>query len=253
MKSNRIMWLVVVLVVSATMAVTFGTLDSNGQENSACPQAQSTPTPPTNPFGDMNKYPTVDYDAPEVATAPEHEERLIKNKRYDRSFPVMKDPSPDDVAVGGIDEDTPVPPAIPFAESKLVVVGEIVSSKAVLSNEKKAIYSEYSLRIQTILKADKEKKLRVGETITMDREGGAVRYPSGQKILYFVTFQNTPEVNGRYLFFLTSDAADNPNYKIITAYQLKNGVVTALDTFADFGEFNGKSETDFIKLVLSKK
>ncbi len=251
MKSNRMMWILVVLVVSATMAITFGTFDSSGQEN--C-KSQTEPTPPpASPFGDLSKYPTVDYDAPEVATAPEHEERLIKNKRYDRSFPVVNNPYPDDIAVGGIDEDEPIPPTIPFAESKLVVIGEIVGSKAVLSKEKKAIYSEYSLRIQTILKADKEKKLKAGKTIIMDREGGVVRYPSGQKILYFVEFQGSPEVSGRYLFFLTNDVAENSNYKIITAYQLKNGVATALDTYPDFREFKEKNEADFIKLVLSKK
>ena len=249
MKNNRMMWLIVVLVVFVTVAVTVGTNTGRGQE--AC-ESKTASTPQNNPYGDLSKYPTVDYDAPEVATAPEHEERAIKNKRYQKSFPVTKDPSPDDIAVGGVDEDTPVPTKIPFAESRLVVIGEIIGSKAVLSNEKKAIYSEYSLRIETLLKRDKERKLRVGETITIDREGGVVRYPSGQKILYFVSFQSTPDVGGRYLFFLTNDDEKNPNYKLITAYQFKNGVVTSLDNFPDFGEFNGKSEAEFIKLVSGK-
>jgi hypothetical protein len=33
---------------------------------------------------------------------------------------------------------------------------------------------------------------------------------------------------------------------------LSDGKITALDNHPNFREFNGKSETDFIKLVLSK-
>lgn len=193
------------------------------------------------------------YDGVESVTAAEREERLIKDKRYNISFPVIKNPSPDDIAVGGIDEDEPVPSIIPFDESRLIVIGEILNSKAILSNEKKGIYSEYSFRIQTILKEDKERKLSVGETINLDRAGGVVQYPNGQKILYFVQFQNPPEVNGRYVFFLTGDDSRNPNYKILTAYQFKNSGVTLLDTYPDSQDFKVKSEAEFIKLILSKK
>ncbi|HEX8247893.1 MAG TPA: hypothetical protein VF599_06960 [Pyrinomonadaceae bacterium] len=249
MKNNRIIWGIVALTVLITVAATLGTLDSHSQQNSIG-QSQPTPTPES-PFGDLSKYPIADYDAQLPENAAEREERIIKNKRYDVSLPVAKNPPPDITAIGGYDVE-PLCPAIPFAESRLIVIGEIINSKALLSNEKKGIYSEYSVRIQTILKDDKRKKWKAGETITVDRAGGLVRYPSGQKVLYFIEWQALPKVSGRYVFFLSNDDDQNPNYKMLTAYELKNDKVTALDHHDDFREFNGMSETDFIKLVSSK-
>jgi len=245
MKNNRIIWGLVALVVLTTLVVSFGTMSSHSQQDNSKKQDK-------NPFGDLSKYPVVDYDEPEFANDPEREERKIKNKRYDVSLPVFKKPHPETGSVGGSDIE-PVSPAIPFAESRLVVIGEILNSRALLANEKKGIYSEYSVKIETILKEDEQRKLKIDKTITVDRAGGVVRYPNGQKVLYLLSWQNLPELNERYLFFLSSDDDKNPNYKILTAYQLKIGYVTALDNHPHFLEFNGMSETDFIKLVLSKK
>jgi hypothetical protein len=242
MKSNRIIWGIVALVVLVTIAVSFGTISSYSQKET--PKEQDK-----NPFGDLSKYPIAEYDAPEPANAAEREERQIKNKRYDKKLLVMKNPGPEDIA-SIVSDAEPVPPAIPFAESSLIIIGKIQNSKASLSNDKSGVYSEYSVRIQTILKDD---KLRTGETITFDRTGGVVQYPNGQKMLYLNDWQSLPEVNGRYVIFLTKDDDQNPNYCILTAYQLKDGKVTALDNHPDFREFSGMSETDFIKLVLSKK
>lgn len=250
MKSNRIIWGIVLLVVLTTIVVSFGTLDSHSQQKSIN-QSQPTPTPDSG-FGDLTKYAVVDYYAPETGTAAEREERRVKNKRYDVSIPVVKEPHQETVAIS-ISDLEPLSPAIPIAESRLIVVGQILNSTAFLSNEKKGIYSEYCLQIQRILKEDRRKKIQTDEYITIDRAGGIVRYPSGQKILYSVDWQRLPEPNGRYLFFLINDDDQNPNYKILTAYQLKNDKVMALDNHPDFREYNGKGETDFIKLVLGKK
>jgi len=246
MKSNRMMWVLVLSVVFMTVAIIVGTNTGSGQQN--CP-GSTTPTP-ASPFGDLNKYPSVDYDAPEVATAREHEERVIKNKRYDESLMVMRYADPETIAETA-DDVEPEPSPIPVSESKLVVIGEVTSAKAYLSNERKGIYTEYILRIESILKADKQ-KLRVGENITTDRAGGVVRYPSGQKVLYLISWQQLPSPGNRYLFFLAKDELDNPNYKIITGYQLKDKKVIALDNLQIFLDFNGKNEADFIRQVASK-
>jgi hypothetical protein len=95
-------------------------------------------------------------------------------------------------------------------------------------------------------------KREKGEIITVDRTGGVVQYLNSQKMLYLNDWQSLPEANGRYLFFLSSDDAKNPNYRLLTAYRLKEGKVNALDNNAEFQEFNGMSEADFIKLVLGK-
>jgi hypothetical protein len=70
------MWVLVLLVIFTTLAITFGTLDSRGQQV-ACEQTQPTPTT-ANRFGDLNKYPKVIYDGVESLTAAE---RVVKQRR----------------------------------------------------------------------------------------------------------------------------------------------------------------------------
>ena len=147
----------------------------------------------------------------------------------------------------------PIPLLIPYAESKLIIVGKINDSDAFLSNEKKGIYSEFSINIETIIKKDEKKDLEIGGTITIDRAGGLVRYANGQQILYMNDWQQMPKINQHYVLFLDKDDEQNPNYKLITGYKLENGKVTALDSPNIFGKYDGMSEKEFINLVVDKK
>src|SRR5882757_8703861 len=164
MKSNRMMWVLVVLVVFITVAITVGTNTGSSQES--CRVSAATPTP-SSPFGDLSKYAVIDYDAPEITTAPEREMRTVKNNRYDSSLPVLKYADPDTAMIGGSDIEAD-PPALPIAESQLVAIGEVQDARAFLSNEKKGIYTEYSVRIDTILKKDDKKKLHKDDIVTID-------------------------------------------------------------------------------------
>jgi hypothetical protein len=173
------MWGFVALVVLTTIAVTLGTLESRSQQK---PQ----PTPPqTNNGGyyDLTQYAIVDYDAPEPASAKEREERRLKSQRYDGQHWVMSNPHPDDGGVSRYDEDIP-PLMIPAAESDLVITGEVVGAAAFLSNDKKSVYTEFNVCIEETLKDDASNKMVKGTCITADREGGYIRYPNGQKIIY---------------------------------------------------------------------
>jgi hypothetical protein len=243
------MWAIVALVVMTTVAVTVGTLSSHSQSTSSVKPQQ---TVPENPFGDLRKFPIAKYNAPEPANAAEREDRRIKGKRHDAKLPVTKVPAPDAIAEISSDAE-PIPKAIPADESSLVAVGTITEAEAFLSNEKKGIYSEYTIRIQTILKEDPRKKLKPDDTVTADRSGGVVEYPNGQLVLYRNSWQALPEVGARYLLFLGTDDDKNPNYRILTAYQLKDGNIAALDYVQQFKDFDGTSETDFIKLVQGKQ
>lgn len=245
MKSNRFIWGLTVILVLITIAVSFAPISSYSQKETSKEQENAG-------FGDLSKYPTVEYNAPEPEDAAEREERKLKNKRYDKYLLVSKEPHPE-TAVTIASHAEPLPSAIPFAESNLIVTGEIINSKASLSNNKSGVYSEYTVRILTILKEDNQKKWQTNELITIDRAGGVVQYPSGQKVLYMNNWQKLPEVNARYVLFLNNEDAKNPNYKLLTAYQLENKRVTALDNHPDFREFDGKSETDFINRILKNK
>ncbi len=249
MKSNRVIWGLVSLVVLVTIAVSFGTMSSHSQQDTSKKQDNKQDN---TGFRDLSKYAVADYDAPEPDNAIEREERFLKNKRYDKQLLVSKKPHPETIR-REVSDAEPIPPAIPSAESSVVIVGEIVSSKAFVSNDKTGIYSEYSVRVDTILKGNKQKSLKTGATITMDRTGGYVQYPNGQRVLYLNDWQDLPELNGRYVFFLNDDNDQNPNYRILTGYQLKDGKVSALDHHSRFYEFNRMSEADFINRVLNNK
>jgi len=249
MKSNRIIWGLVSLVVLITIAVSFGTMSSHSQQDTSKKQDNKQDN---TGYRDLSKYAVADYDAPEPDNAIEREKRNLKNKRYDKQLLVTKKPHPETIRSEASDAE-PIPPAIPSAESSLIIIGEIINSKASLSNDKTGVYSEYSVRVETVLKGDKKKSLQTGATVTMDRTGGYVQYPNGQRVLFLNDWQDLPELNGRYVLFLNDDNDQNPNYRLLTAYRLSNGKVRALDQHSRFHEFNGTSETDFIDRVLNNK
>lgn len=191
------MWGLTALVVLTTFAISFGTKDGYSQKET--PKSQNN-----SPFGDLSKYSVVDFNASDSANATEREERVIKNKRYDKKLFIAKNPDSQEFAWIVSDVET-APPVIPYAESRLIVIGNIQNSKVFLSNEKAGVYSEYSVCIEAILKEDSRKKRTVGEIITTDRAGGIVRYPNGHQMLYRIDWQDLPEVGGRYLLFLSND------------------------------------------------
>ncbi|HEX8251237.1 MAG TPA: hypothetical protein VF599_23900, partial [Pyrinomonadaceae bacterium] len=159
MKNNRIIWGLVALVALITIAVSLGTINSHSQQ-------ETSPQQDKKGSEEWSKYPIVDYDAPEPANATEREERKLKNKRYDNQGLVLKNPHPDDSGVDVIDE-IPPPPHIPTAESDLIIVGKILDGKAYLSNDKRGIYSEYTIRVREILKGDVSDKSASGKEITV--------------------------------------------------------------------------------------
>jgi len=220
MKSNRIIWGLVTLIVLTTIAVSLGTMSSHSQQDTSKKQDNKQDN---NGSEDLSKYAIADYDAPEPDNAIEREKRILKNKRYDNQIFVVKNPHPETDGVDLIDE-IPRPPVIPTAESNLVIIGEIINVNAFLSNDKKGIYSEFAVRIGEILKEEGSNKVASGDSITVDRAGGFVRYPNGQKVLYSISQQDLPRVGSRYVLFLKTDK-QSPNYEIVTGYELKEDKV----------------------------
>lgn len=240
---TSVSWGIVSLIVLVTLAISFGPLTSHSQKDDSKSQD-------TKQTLNLEKYPVADYDAAQPSNAAEREERKEKASRYDKRPFVMPNPRPEFIESSAYHTE-PVPPALPFNESTLVIIGEILDAKAFMSPDKSAVYSEYTVQIDTVFKQDKKRELHKGQLVSADRRGGRVRYPNGQTILYSSNWQDLPEWPGRYLFFLGKDDGGSPNYKIITAYRLKNGKVSALDYDRSFRAFDGKDESDFIKLVSS--
>jgi hypothetical protein len=235
MKHNRLAWGIVSLIVLLTMAISFGPSLTRSQPKN--PKQQ-----------DLTKYPIVDFDEPEPSEALERERKKEKDKRYDRKSFLVQRPLPDYTRSALYDYEAEPKFAFPFNQSKLVISGLITGSKAVVSSAKTSVYSEYTIQIENIFKQTGGPELQVGQTVIADRLGGRVRYPNGAVMLYRIDWQDLPETNGRYLFFLDCEEGKNPNYKIVTAYEFTEENVNALDAGV-FGKHNGRKQSDFIKLV----
>src|SRR5437016_1195820 len=91
---------------------------------------------------------------------------------------------------------------LPVEQSDAVVIGKITSGQAYLSNDKRNVYSEFRTAIQEVIKTPNAPFLRAGDSIAIERQGGAIKLPSGKVILRGAAAQSMPLVGGQYLLFL---------------------------------------------------
>lgn len=196
-----------------------------------------------------SKFPVANYDEADPIDPVKKAARKEKRKRYDGPRVVARKPHPKDAEVSSIYEG-PQLPALPTSESNVIVIGTVLSGEAHLSDNKKNIYSEFTLQFDDVLKA--EISLPSNKTIVIDREGGIVSYPNGQQILYRNSQENMPSIGKRYLFFLQYV---NHDLRILTAYELDNHKVVPLDDLDQFKSFAGREVTTFlndVRTLLSK-
>ena len=249
MKTNRIMWGVVSLMVLITVAVSFGAFESSGREDSSL-QSKVTPTetpwPVIKDTRDLSKYGSVDYSkAPEDLSAA----RVLANKRYDSHGWVFESVHPVTAGVGRVTEDPP-PPLFPIDDSTLILVGEVIKANAFLSNDKKCVYTEFTIQVDDVLKNSDSNKAEPKKVIA-DREGGVVVYPNGQRVMYQDSSLGLPRLGSQYLFFLKKDD-ESLNYGIITSYEMDSGSARQVERGRNFDEFKDSDKTVFIEKVRNK-
>ena len=152
-------------------------------------------------------------------------DRLLKNSRYDNLGIVKTEIDPKTAAV--VREPPGDITDIPTYKSDLIVEGTVTDSAAFLSNDKGAVYSEITVRVSDVLKDTADLNVRNGDSIVAERFGGRVKYPNGQIVRYGIVGQGSPAKGRNYLFFLSR--AEQGNYSLLTAYELKGNKVQALD------------------------
>jgi hypothetical protein len=232
------------MVVLTTIAVTLGTLDSHSQQKN----------PPATPRqDDLSKYAIVDYDAigSTMGSEKAREERRIKSERYNGQHWVIGTPDPADGMVGRYDE-VPIPDAVPATASDLIIIGQITTANAFLSTDKRSVYTEFTVCIDDLLlRGNGSNDTVKGSCLTVDREGGYVRYPNGQKVLYRISGKDLPQVGSTYLLFLTNDKK-SANYTVFTGYELTQNSFVPLDREIDLGDLSGMEKSSFIKAVRLK-
>ena len=137
---------------------------------------------------------------------------------------------------------------IPTADSDLVVTGTVMDARARLSEDGRAVITEYAIKPQKLIKgrqSDTEKPL------TVFRLGGRVRYSSGATVLYKFSDREFPRLGKRYLFFLR--ASEGGSYELLTAYLLVGGCSKPLDASRQekFKRFDGRSESELLAVAAS--
>ncbi|MFN0277737.1 MAG: hypothetical protein ACKVRN_03950 [Pyrinomonadaceae bacterium] len=247
MNGNKIVWGFGLLLVLTTLTVTIGTSDSRSQEN-----VNTGPTPPNSSFQEeVKKYALADYDAALPDNPQIREERRRKSQRYDSQNLVMRNPGPNRSGVERYDE-VPPPPVFPVSESTFIVTGKIERADAFLSNDKLGVYTEFTIRIHEMLKKPFSSKLGVGDTIIADRAGGAVRYSTGQQLLYRYAERDLPLLDSSVILFLTC-GTQSPNCEILTGYEVSDQKVSPLD-FRDsrLDEFQEVTKASFVESIRNK-
>lgn len=247
--SNKINFIFIIML-AVTVANLATTLYSQGRQY---PDPDNKKTRGDKRLEEFKKHtPITDYEAPESSDLSKRAKRKARSEWHNKSLLGVKGGLTAPISSGNeivliTDWEVNVP-RLPAAQSDVVVVGEILDANAYLSTDKNGVYSEFSLRVSDILKNDDAFPISSAETITVERLGGRVRYPSGRVEWFRIALQNMPLVNRRYVLFLKRSGDDS--FSIITGYELRNARVYPLDNEASqFRVYEDMDETSFLQLV----
>lgn len=227
--------------------------------------AQSERTSPTNPAIEQKIIPVADYNPSEINNTKESELRKLRNSRFDmnKSFPPevinqakITERSFDNQPLKTISLSK-MRPAFPISANIAIIMGEIIDGKAYISTDKTAVYSEFTLKIQKVLKSSPDFYIAKDNNIVLLRAGGGVKFPSGK--VYYQKHHGyaLPEVGRRYLMFLYMDKMTQ-SFTEIVGYEFKSGEVLPLDgavesegtgNWAEQYKYKGYKEKDFIDVV----
>lgn len=210
---------------------------------------------PRSPEIDFKNFQIARFDEPSPTESQARDARKIKNKKFNSDAKAISESSTQIFTV--MDWDVGLP-AFPIDRSSAVVIGRVIEAKAYLSDDKTAIYSEFKVQIDSVLKNDERCPIQPETSLIVGREGGRVRLPSGKIVVSWINHQNMPTMGGKYAFFLTHElprGGDGGNdFYIVTAYELANGHVVLMDDIPPghpIAALKGRSESSFVNDLLS--
>lgn len=193
-------------------------------------------------------FPVVDYDAPENTTDPEKlASRKEKNKRFDNRSLVSKDPTPR-ITESALTLEGYYIPALPVAQSSLIISGEVLDSQAHLSNNKYGVYTELTVRVDEVINNSMPTRVTQGDLITAEREGGIVQYSNGNQRLYHLSGEGMPATGRKYVLFLKA-IEQSHDYDILTGYELSPTGVVPVDQSSQFEPYEGYGVDAFLDAV----
>lgn len=202
---------------------------------------------------DESYGPIADYAAPEPSDPKERVKRRAKSNRYNGRH-IKEDYRADETSL--ISEGGPIP-GIPLAFSHVVLIGEVADTQAYMSSDKRGVYSEFQILVDEVLQQESQAALAHGDTVTVEREGGRIRFEPGHVMRYSVDGQSMPRKSRRYVLFLRRNSQAE-NLYIVTGYELQGGEVYPLDGVnvpqgaskqPQFAAYENADETTFLDAV----
>lgn len=239
----------IILVFALVFVATASTLSVNKFRQ---PEAQeASPAQQKRTFSDEefeSQYPIADVSAPEPTDPAKKAKRKARDKRYNKKGqPPISEYSRNIVAFNHWQVELP---ALPVAQSRVVLIGRVKDAQAHVSSNKEAVYSEFTLRLKEVLKKDSGEALSPDALITVTRGGGRARFPSGHIAFVHYAGQGMPRVGREYVFFLTRDDEEQ-DFHIVTAYELRGDGVMPLDFPSDhpMNQYIGADKASFMSAL----
>ncbi len=202
---------------------------------------------------DTSQFPVADHVATEPADSKERAKRQAKGKKYNRRETAV---DPQLITVSDRYSWDPSISSLPANHSDAVIIGAVTGAEAHLSSDKTGVYSEFTIQICQILKNDIQNPLQFPGSVVVEREGGRIRFPSGQVTLMYVSNLGMPRVGRKYVLFLTHNfpyqVRRDQDYRILTGYELVDGRIVPLERsgVVDFDAHRGKDEQTFLAELL---
>lgn len=194
--------------------------------------------------------PIATFDEAEPATPAERSKRQEKGRYYNNKNLVIEQMPGVEVREKSDHWHLDLEP-IPVPQSNLIITGTVLESAAHLSADKNAVYSEFTVTVDEVIKPNNQVPLNISDKISLDRVGGAVRFRSGQvQRMYAGAQQGLPQLGTRYLFFIK---VEGNTFNILTAFELREGKVFALDKIQKFRAYDGTDDQSFLRVVRSRQ
>lgn len=198
--------------------------------------------------------PTAEYNAPQSITPEDRSRRDARNKRHDHQSGEAITEAPYPVERIWSAHWAREVPAIPVSQSDVILIGTVIDSQADLSSDKTGVYSEFGIRAEEVLKGIGISTLSY-PIISVERFGGAVRFPSGVIQKYRSSGQGMPRQGRRYVLFLKKIDQDD-DFSLLTGYELRGQKIVPLDGSSQqgnerlaFDSYKGVDVISFLKIV----
>jgi len=188
-------------------------------------------------------FPVADINEPDSDDSAKGRAKNEKRQRFNAWHMVSPEPQPWVAERVVSSEGYNDLPALPVEQSDMILIATVTSSEAHVSGNRMAVFSEFNIVVESVLKTSDD--IKEGSLLTVTRIGGYVKYPNGQQILSRVNGINMPQVGSRYLFFL--GAKRKPDLIILTGYELASQGVLALDFGWQYLALDGISEAEIQK------